>query len=182
MKKLIAAFISMMLLFSAASAEYMVESMTDDQIYSAINILRNELLVRFQSNAGKVFIVDDDLVSIYFTGKWTEDEGYHGKVKEKYFAPEIVLVNKTEKTVNLIFDRFAVNGWEMSYASPIIDIGAGNKKKGNVQIFFTDVDIEKHVEIEDFNISLHLGDNDNGNKSFADYKDIVIPVDSQMWE
>lgn len=179
MKKILALFLVMLLLCTAAMAESIdYSAMSDDELQQMISTARNELVIRNAKADGKVFIIDNDLISLYFTGKWSEGEGYHNNVKSEYFQPELVFVNKTDKTIDLFFDRLSVNGWEISYVSGFYDVSAGNKKKGSIQLFKDDIEISDRNEIEDMRISFHISED---TKAFAYYEDINITIDSRMW-
>ena len=170
MKKLFVIMLAVLLLFSAACAEDF-SGMTDEELYNYINLARTELLSRKAKTDEKVYVVNDDNIEIYLTGKKKMD--YDG------FKLEIVFINKTDKDLGAHFTHTVVNGWETSSSTFINLIGAGKKIKDEIEINLEDADLSDYKEIEDMEFEIRIYD--SSFNEYKIYKGILLSFDESDW-
>lgn len=156
MKKLISALLVALMLLSVtlAVAEGIdFASMTDDELLAVIDGARNEQAKRILTAAADTVIVDQDGVTIYLTGNNRIDE----------YGPELfieaVVVNDTDKNIDVYVDSASVNGWNVE-AYGITETSAGKKQKGEFSAYLDDAEVSTIEEIEEIELELYIADAD----------------------
>lgn len=162
MKKVVSLLMAALLLLTmTAFAEMDFTSMSDDELHALIDGARLELQKRELVANGETPLFEVEGVSLFFTGE-IEFTGASGKM----LAFTAIIVNDSEKNINIRTQNLAVNGWSFN-ATGFSDIPAGQKKKGKMT-FSTDGEITTVEEITDLVADFSIVNKD-------DTKD-VIPV------
>lgn len=174
MKKVLSVIVALLLLCSAASAETSVENMTDEEIYTAINMLKNELLTRIAHVEEKTFIVDNDEITIYCTGSGSIN------YSDKVLLEVVFINNSTDKEIGVGFDHIVINGWEVDSYSQLAPINPGRKKKANISLAYKDADLSSYQEIEEIGLTFHTFDGSNYH-TLTEYDEILLYFDGSRW-
>lgn len=127
MKRFVSVFLVVLLAFSTsfALAEGMdFASMSDDALRALVDAARNELAKRELTAAENTVLFEQNGVKVYLTG------AYDLSYDNAYLSLEAVVVNDSDKKVNVSVDTACINGWDV-YGSGIGDISAGKKKKAS---------------------------------------------------
>lgn len=157
MKRFFSLILVVVMLFTcSAVAESAVDfaSMTDDQLHELINSARNELTKREMIMSEKTVLLEQDGVTVYFTGNH-ETWGYDSV----YVDLEVVVVNDSDKSVSILIDSSSINGWEV-FGTGVSDTGAGKKQKGVLSFEVTDAEISTYEEIEELELTITIYDGD----------------------
>ena len=173
MKKLVCITLTLLLLMSAASAATSFSTMTTAELMDLLSGARNEIMTRAAKVSGQTFIIDDNNVQIYFTGKGRE--GWSG------FDMEVAVVNNTKDTIYFSCDCVTVNGWQITGYDDIPIVYPGNRAIGTICINYKSVGLESISEIEEVVISSPYVFNDALNH-IANGKDVVIDFQGCDWK
>lgn len=146
MKRFLAVLLGLILVFSAATAEVDLASMSNEELLSLMSEAKNELISRNATEASKVFIVDQDNVKIYLTG--------NNYVKSGELRIEVVFINNTDKSLSVLSNGFVVNGWEISYPGIISETSPGAKNKDTFEVKMEDAEMSDITELESIQFSL----------------------------
>lgn len=109
MKKLITLLLAFILLFSCSIAEEMdYSSMTNDELISAVQAAKHELMQRGLTEEGHLVLLDRDNIKVFWTGKT--------KMDESFLRLEIIVENKNDQMVHVYpcpWKSF-INGWNIN--------------------------------------------------------------------
>ena len=155
MKKLVSVVLSLLLVFSFASAEVDLSSMSyaalsNEDLHAVINAARNELLKRELVSGEKTIIFDQDGVQVYLTGK---------NKAGKYLKLGAVLINNSDVTVSLdaVNNHASMNGWEVyCSADDLAKTGPGKKQKGDITLNAEDAEVVSLEDIEEIEFTFTL--------------------------
>lgn len=127
-------------------------AMTDEELHDLINGARNELKTRELNAEADMILFEQDGITVYLTGEY---ETYGSD--STYVDLKVIVVNDSDKDVNIQVDSVTVNGWDV-YGSGISGITAGHKKKGELGLKIDDADITTFEEIEEVEFNLYIYD------------------------
>lgn len=148
MKKLVALLVAAFILASSSvyAADY--QSMTDEELLTEANAIKNEQVRRELIAGENPVIYDCDGVQAYLTGDYT----LYGETMEL----EVVVINDSDVEISLLPDdsQVTINGWEC-YSFGVSDVGAGKRKKAGMLMNIGDSDITAYEEISHIEFSLH---------------------------
>ena len=174
MKRLLGLLFAVLFIFSI-SVEAFAElpdftSLTDEELHALVDGARNELKARELVINEKTVLLNQEGVQIYLTGPYeVEAQSYSNYTTISF---EAVVVNDTDKKINVSFESSSVNGWDVDN-SGILEISAGKKKKGNLKLRISDADITTYEEIEDIELVFKVWDDDTWNTMFTSDNVIV---------
>lgn len=176
MKRFISLFLVCILMLSitvAYAADY--SSMTDAELKSQFEAIRNELVVRGLKVEGKTVILDKAGVQIYINGSPKVDKTWMGL----YLYIPIVIVNNSNYNITVTMDDASVNGWSVGSFNASIDsneVASGKKAKANIQFELEDTDVETTKDFEDAEFTLMIYNKDDwfGKKVVDKTKPITI--------
>ncbi len=148
MKRVLAILCSLMLISSFAWAED-YSAMTTEELHTAIDLMRNELLKRDLVIGEKLLLFEEGGVSLYLTGKYEVS-------KNGILDLETLLINDNNEKVEVFADdnTASINGWDVA-CHPSIDANPGKKSKGRFQIWLVGAEISTYEEIEELELRLH---------------------------
>ena len=153
MKKLVALLVAAFILASSSvyAADY--QSMTDEELLTEANAIKNEQVRRELIAGENPVIYDCDGVQAYLTGDYT----LYGETMEL----EVVVINDSDVEISLLPDdsQVTINGWEC-YSFGVSDVGAGKRKKAGMLMNIGDSDITAYEEISHIEFSLYTMDPD----------------------
>ena len=152
MRKLIALLVTIIMLFSCSALAEDYSSMTDDDLHSMLNSIRNELLKRDLVYNEKIVLFDQDDVQVYLTGDCDFRLPY-----TKLYA---VVINNSTNPVRFAFAndyKISVNGWEV-WGDPdyLGTTSPGKKQKGYINIKMEDAEVASFEEIEEIELNFVL--------------------------
>lgn len=158
MKKLLAAVLTLILVFSSAAICESIDysSMTDEQLQAVINSARSELAHR---STERKYLIEDEYVRVYNTGNGRFGSYEYSKDNIKnYVEMEVVVENLSCQEFELITDGVSINGWETDPVSNRSGkIGSGMKKTCYIELPYTEANLTNYTEMKDVVISLHIG-------------------------
>ena len=150
-------------------------SMSDEQLHGVVDAARNELAKREIVAEGKTLLFEKEGVSVYLMDDFVADSIVTDSWK--YMRADVVVVNDSERNVNVSIDSMSVNGWEVSSLG-FSKITAGKKQKDELSFNALDTDVETVEEIETVEIHFRLSDADNF-MFFADVDPVTIHFNVQ---
>lgn len=143
MKRMISVALAFLFLIGcSALAETSFSAMSDDELHALIDGARLELQRREFLADENVPVFEAEGVSLYYTGE-VEFTGSTGKM----LTFTAIIVNDSEKNINVRTENLAVNGWGFSPYG-FSNIPAGQKKRCKLD-FPTDGEIASVDEITD---------------------------------
>ena len=132
MKKLFAIIVCAILMISVACAED-YSKMSTEELQTALDAIRNELLTRDPAFGENYILYDDGEIQLYFTGTYSaRDHSFDKDVVVVEF--DAILVNKSQNNVRLVIGDCYVNGWSASASEELGSLKAGKKAKGTIRI------------------------------------------------
>ncbi len=155
MKKVLAFLMAVLFACSLCSAvaEGMdFAAMSDDELHALVDGARNELAKRELVAAEDTVLLEQDGVTVYLTGEHEIDYGGNLKL-------QVVVVNDSDKAVDVYMDSASVNGWDV-FNIGVGDTSAGKKQKGTFTFGLEDADISTYEEVEEIEMELYLFDSD----------------------
>lgn len=177
MKRFLCLLLVALMLAPGAMADTDYSKMTDAELKTQLNLIRNELNRRITIAGKNKYLVQNEDFDIYFTGSGS----YGNWGDEKYFDIEIVVVNKMSKTLNIQFDSISINGWETEVlGNQISGIGLGKKKKDSIRLMYTQADLETYKDMEDVEVTFHTFD-ERYHKLY-DYGPYTFDFDGKAWK
>ena len=167
MKKLIAWVLALLMLGSTVAFAEMPDfsAMTDAELHEIVDGARSELKERELKAEKDTVLVDQDGVKVYLTGKY-EINDYSSSSGNVYIRLEAVIINNTDKTIDVFFDSATVNGWDVDNCG-IGEITARHKKKDEFELTISDAEISTYEEIEEIEIKLYIYDDDAYERMFV---------------
>lgn len=150
MKKAVAIIVALILVLSSTSiafAEVDYSTMSNEELYSILNAVREELFERELTLSPDEVLIENDVVKMYIDK--SKDIEFTSR---NYLVIPVVLVNKTEDEISFQSDSAMVNGWEC-YAS-IGNISAAGQKRSTLEINCEGAEITSIDEIEDIRLVL----------------------------
>lgn len=145
---------------TAAYAEIDWASMDDATIESEIKNAQSELEKRHPSDddgskdpnkrTGKAVILDLDEIKVTATSFEVVDHWQYGTALQVNYLVE----NNGDKDFEAHLDRIAINDYEVDYVG-YIEIGAGNKAKGDFVLKMSDAEVSSLNEIEKVTFTFH---------------------------
>ncbi len=176
MKKVLAAFLALLLLCGSCLAEGLdYASMTDAQLHDIVNAARNELTRRELVAEGKTLLFEQDGVSVYLTSGFEADSIH---TDAWYFMRAgVIVVNDSDINVRVGIESMSVNGWEVSN-SGFSSVSPGKKAKDELAFNAADTDITAVEEIETIEITFRLSNADTY-RFFADVPAITLHFNVQ---
>ncbi len=165
MKKIIS-LILVILLITNVSAAFAsnLSKMTDKQLMTELNDIRNELAARGYKAQDKKVIVDHKGFQIYINGEMTFEKDYVWDTTDSLFIP-IVFINNSSHNTYVSADNASINGWSVDCRTDIgSDLGtipAGKKAKGFLIFSLDGTDVAKPADFSDVEFSLSFMDYDS---------------------
>ncbi len=176
MKKVFAILLAAMLLCGTCVAEGLdYASMTDEQLHAVVDAARNELATRELVAGGKVLLFDQEGVQVYLTGDFTADAFATDTMR--FMRAPVIVINNSEKNINVSIDSMSVNGWEVNSAG-FSKISAGKKQKDELYFNAVETDVEAVEGIETIEITFKLSDADTF-MFFAEIDPITLHLNVQ---
>ena len=135
----------------ARAADY--QSMTDEELLTEANAIKNEQVRRELIAGENPVIYDCDGVQAYLTGGCE----FNGETMEL----EVVVINDSDIEISLLPDdsQVTINGWGC-FRFGVRDSGAGKRKKAGMLINIGDSDITAYEEISHIEFSFYTIDPD----------------------
>lgn len=176
MKRFLCLLLVALMLAPGAIADTDYSKMTDAELKTQLNLIRNELNKRITIAGKNKYLVQNNDFEIYFTGSG----GYGNWGNDKYFDIEIVVVNKMKIPLNIQFDSISINGWETEIlGNQISGINAEKKKKDSIRLMYTQADLESYKEMEDVEVTFHTFDEKY--HKIKDYGPYIFDFDGKAW-
>lgn len=176
MKKIVVILLICLFAFSITSV-YATDysSLSDDELRQVIDNARNELVKRGFVVEKKVVFFNQNNIQIYLNGDMKIDKLYAWDNEYCLYLP-IVIINDSDKNINVVFDDSSLNGWMTSVSNSIGSIPVGKKAKGNLVFELVNTDIEKLLDFEEAEFTVVIYDQDNwfGDKVVNKTKPITI--------
>lgn len=180
MKKIVAILLTCLFVFSITSV-YATDysSLSDDELRQVINNARNELVKRGFVVEKKVVFFDQNNIQIYINGDMKIDKLYAWDDEYCLYLP-IVIINDSDKNINVVFDDSSLNGWMTNVSNSIGSIPVGKKAKGDLIFELGNTDIEKLLDFEEAEFTIVIYDQDNwfGDKVVNKTEPITIYANS----
>lgn len=173
MKKIVSLILAVLLVATSSiafAADY--SSMSEEQLKTEYNAIRNELISRGLKAENKRVLVDKDGVQIYINGDITVDKQYAWDENYTLFVP-IVIINNTSHNINMLVENPSVNGWSVDSGYSSLTVPANKKSKASFAFSLKDSDVESIKDFEDVEFSLRVYD-DNTWKDLFTTKAISI--------
>lgn len=175
-KKLIGLLVVLMVLCSTCSAEGLdYAAMSSEQLHVVIDAARNELAKRELTLAENTVLFEQDGVTVYLTSGFKADAIATDTMH--FMRAGVVVVNDSERNINVAIDSMAVNGWDVNSVG-FSKIAAGKKQKDELTFNAADTDITTVEEIETVEITFRLSDADTY-MFFADVAPITLHYNGQ---
>ena len=155
MKGLMMIALALCMLFGCCYAEEAdYPSMTNEQLYSILDQVRNELAKRELAIAENTVIVEQDGVTVYLTGKYDlwGDPG-----SGLYMGLQAIVVNESEYNVAVTVESASINGWVV-YSGGIGETAAGKKQKSTLDFDLSAAEVGAYEEIDEIELNLVLYD------------------------
>lgn len=169
MKKLVSFALVFLFLFSTAYAsEIDWASMTDEELHTALDEIRNEITNRSLLAENMAVLFESNGVTVYLTGE--NEIGWMG------LEMGVIIVNDSDKKVSIQIEDVYINGWAVD-SFGISDTAPGKKQKGEFTIYeLEDAFVTDIKDIEDIEITFYIFDNDNFKRiATLDPITIVLP-------
>lgn len=161
LKKIVAILFACIFVFSTTSA-YATDysSLSDNELRQIFNNARNELVKRGFKVEKKTVFFDQNNIQIYINGDIKIDKLYSWGDDYYLYLP-IVIVNDSDKNINVIFGDSSLNGWITDVTNPIGSIPAGKKAKGDLLFELENTEIEKLLDFEEAEFTIVIYDQDD---------------------
>ena len=113
-------------------------TMSDDELYEELNLIRAEMVNRISSEDEDKVLVDADGITVTLKGEPELKESYDGS---KYLVFSVTIVNSSTEVTGVRTDDCYLNGWQVS-SDCLAALDAGTKVKSELTIFKVDEDAE----------------------------------------
>ena len=168
MKKLLTLILALALILPAAAlADPDVKSMTDQQLRDLISACSAELQARATTPEGWILLLEYESVQLYQIG-----EAKLGS--SKIITVPVAIINNSDKDVSIDAADVLCNGWEIDCWGP--KASANTKKKGELQFFADDSDVESLEDVSSILFVWKIWDSDYN----VIYKD-EEPAEHRFW-
>ena len=176
MKKSLSLILVLLLIITSSvafAADY--STMTEEQLKTQYDLIRNELLKRGLKAEKKTIIVEQKGVQIYVNGDITIEKEYSWDDTYYLFIP-VVVVNNTTKTLNIIVGEASINGWSTDASAYSVGaIPAGKKSKGSLKFELEDTDVESLDDFEDVEFTIRMYDDNTWDDLFKTKPITIYP-------
>lgn len=169
MKKLVSFALVFLFLFSTAYAAGIDwASMTDEELQTALNEIRNEITNRSLRAENMAVLFESNGITVYLTGE--------NEIEWMGLEIGAIIVNDSNKKVDIQIDDAYVNGWAVE-ALGISDTASGKKQKGEFIIYeIEDAFVTDIKDIEEIEITFYIYDSENYERiATLDPITIVLP-------
>ena len=150
MKRMIALLValSMMLIPVFACADY--ASMSDDELQTALNLIRAEIVKRAEAKEGKQILAEADGITVTLKGEPMWKKSYNDT---HYIELQVTVVNSSDEAVGIRENDTYVNGWKVD-CDFSTNLEPGTKTKETIKMYKVDedTDLECLDDLEDIKI------------------------------
>lgn len=179
MKRILALLVVGILVLSvsiACASDY--SSLSDEELTSQYNAIRNEIVARGLKAEKKTVILEQAGVQIYISGEPSITKTWNDK---HYLVIPVVIINDSGKSIAVIPEEASVNGWKADGDLSDRNVPAGKKAKAELQFLLDDTDVETVEDFEEFELWFKVYDNDDwfGDK-VIDHTDIITVYSAQV--
>lgn len=140
--------ISLLLFPIISFADY--ASMSDDQLYNELNLIRAELVKRSEEKEGKIVLAEADGIVVTLKGQPEWKESYSGQCS---IVLNVTVANTGTQAVGIRTDDSYLNGWQIN-SDFYSKLDAGMKAKETITLnkVTEDTDLESIDDLEDIRL------------------------------
>ncbi len=150
MKRIISLLAALIMMLTPIFAFADYSSMSDDDLYKELNLIRAELVKREETKEGKIILAEADGITVTLKGEPEWKENSKGVCS---IILNVTVVNTADESRGIREDDCYLNGWKISCGFQTT-LDAGMKTKETITLYKVneDADLEALEDLEDIKI------------------------------